>query len=111
VWKGSAYDCQQCGACCTNQESVPATGYVCLSGDEPKRMKRLGLSVVKADGSFFLGTRGRAESCYPVCVALHGRVGSECGCAIYERRPYNCRQFDAGSRLCEAARAKAGLPL
>jgi Fe-S-cluster containining protein len=111
VWKGAAYDCQQCGACCTNQESVPATGYVCLSRDESKKMKRLGLSVVQAGSSFFLGTRGRAESSHPVCVGLHGSVGSSCGCMIYDRRPNNCRQFEVGSDLCAAARTEAGLPV
>jgi hypothetical protein len=34
VWNGRAYDCQQCGACCANHESVPDTGYVCLTRDE-----------------------------------------------------------------------------
>jgi hypothetical protein len=74
-------------------------------------MKRLGLSVVQTDGSFFLGTRVRVESYHPVCVALHGPVGGSCGCTIYERRPNNCRQFEVGSSLCEAARTEAGLPV
>jgi Fe-S-cluster containining protein len=111
VWKGASYDCQQCGACCTNQESAPATGYVCLSNDESKQMKRLGLSVVQTGRRFFLGTRARVESDHPVCVALHGRVGGSCGCTIYEQRPYNCRKFEVGSGLCEAARASGGLPI
>lgn len=73
-------------------------------------MKRLGLSVVNADGTFFLGTRGRAESNHPVCVGLHGRVGGSCRCTIYDQRPDNCRRFEVGSDLCEAARIEAGLP-
>src|SRR5262249_14469459 len=104
-------DCQQCGACCTNQEFIPATGYVSLSRDESKEMKRLGLSVVRTNGNSFLGTRNRAEACHPVCVALHGGVGVSCRCAIYDRRPHNCPQFEVGSRLCETARKAAGLPV
>ena len=111
MWKGPAYDCQQCGACCTNQESVPAAGYVCLTRDESKQMKRLGLSVVRTGGRSYLGTRDRAGACHPVCVALHGQVSGSCRCAIYDRRPRNCRRFEVGSSLCEAARKEAGLPI
>ena len=55
MWKGPVYDCQQCGACCTNQEYDPAVGYVCLTRDESKQMRRLGLTVVRAGGRSFLG--------------------------------------------------------
>jgi Fe-S-cluster containining protein len=72
-------------------------------------MKRLGLTVVKAEGSFFLGTRGRTDSKHPVCVGLHGRVGGPCGCTIYDRRPQNCRKYEVGSDLCLAARTEAGV--
>jgi Fe-S-cluster containining protein len=111
MWNAGTYDCQQCGACCTNQESAPATGYVCLTRQESKQMKRLGLSVVQAEGSFYLGTRSRVGISDPVCVALEGRVTGSCGCAVYESRPRNCRQFEVGSGLCQAARRKAGLPI
>jgi uncharacterized protein len=111
LWKGPSYDCQQCGACCANQESIPASGYVSLSGAEPRLMKRLGLSVFQTDGRSFLGTRYRGESNHAVCVALEGHVGGSCACAIYEHRPSNCRRFEVGSRLCRAARADAGLPI
>jgi hypothetical protein len=59
VWKGQVYDCQQCGACCTSQEYDPSVGYVCLTRDESKQMRRLGLTVVRAGGISFLGTRDR----------------------------------------------------
>jgi Fe-S-cluster containining protein len=110
VWNGAAYDCQECGACCTNQEAMPATGYVCLSSGESKRMRRLGLSVVQSDGKFFLGTRTHADLRPAACVALTGEVGGTCRCTIYDVRPSNCRQFEVGSGLCKAARRKAGLP-
>src|SRR5271154_1605625 len=102
-----AYDCQQCGACCTNQESIPAVGYVCLTRDESKQMKRLGLTVVHADGSFYLGTRMRAGIAHAACVALEGQTTSSCRCAIYDHRPRNCRRFEVGSALCAAARLEA----
>jgi Fe-S-cluster containining protein len=107
--KRATYDCQQCGACCTNPASIPATGYVSLTTGESKQMKRLGLSVIQAAGTSYLGTRYRADASYPVCVALRGEVTRSCRCAVYDDRPRNCRQFEVGSVLCLAAREKAGL--
>ena len=108
---GPIYDCQQCGACCTNQECDPAIGYVNLTKDESKQMRRLAPTVVRDGGSSFLGTRAREGDGNPSCVALRGRVGGPCRCAIYLSRPLNCRQFEVGGNLCKAAREEAGLPV
>jgi Fe-S-cluster containining protein len=110
MWKGPAYDCQQCGACCSNHEFIPATGYVSLTNQEAKRMKRLGLSVIQAKDCSLLGTRTQVGSTHTICVALRGQIGSRCSCAVYEHRPGNCRRFEVGSLLCKVARADAGLP-
>jgi Fe-S-cluster containining protein len=110
MWKGPVYDCQQCGACCTNHEHDHAVGYVWLTSDESKQMRRLGLTVVRAGGSSFLGTRTRDGAGNPSCVALRGRVGGPCRCAIYRSRPLNCRRFEVGTSSCRAAREQAGLP-
>jgi len=109
VWRGPAYDCQHCGACCTDQGSDPAGGYVWLTKDESKLMSRLGLTVVRTGTNSFLGTRHREGTSNPSCVALRGSVGGPCRCAIYRSRPLNCRQFEVGSSLCKAAREAAGL--
>ena len=109
MWKGPVYDCQKCGACCTNHEQDH--GYVWLTNHESKQMKRLGLTVVRAGGSSFLGTRAREGAGNPGCVALRGSVGGPCRCAIYRSRPRNCRQFEVGGSLCKAAREHAGLPV
>jgi Fe-S-cluster containining protein len=74
-------------------------------------MKRLGLSVVRTDNKALLGTRNRDGTTHPVCVALQGRIGGQCQCAIYDLRPHNCRTFEVGSSLCRIARAEAGLPV
>jgi Fe-S-cluster containining protein len=111
MWKRADYDCQQCGACCANPESIPAAGYVSLTPVESKQMRRLGLTVVQAAGTSYLGTRYRVDAPYPVCVALRGQVNGPCRCAVYEVRPRNCREFTVGSSLCQDAREKAGLPL
>ena len=109
MWKGPAYDCQQCGACCTNGADA-GTDYVYLRKDEARRMRRLGLSVVQSSGASYLGLRARGEG-PPACVAFRGDVGGPCGCSIYEERPEKCRSFAVGDFFCRQARAEAGLPL
>ena len=111
MWKRPAYDCQQCGACCRNRESIPAVGYVCLTKHESKQMKRLGPSVVQTDNNSFLGPRDRVGTSHPVSVAVCGLAGGHCRCALYELRPHQCRPFEVGSSLCRAAREEAGLPV
>lgn len=102
------YDCQQCGACCT--DSSGDEGYVWLNGSESRRLQRMGLSVVRVDGEPFLESRantGRGGA--RICVAFRGRVGGSCGCSVYEDRPGNCRRFEVGSTGCRRARQEAGL--
>jgi uncharacterized protein len=43
------------------------------------------------------------------CVALQGEVGQTVGCSIYALRSSTCREFEAGSTVCNEARAKIGL--
>jgi Fe-S-cluster containining protein len=111
MWKGPIYDCQKCGACCTDFEHDHSVGYVWLTKDESKQMRRLGLTVSSIDGICFLGTRDREGASNPTCVALSGRVGGPCRCAIYQVRPLNCRHFEVGGRYCKSAREQAGLPV
>jgi Fe-S-cluster containining protein len=109
VWKGPVYDCQSCGACCAHQGPFDGK-YVYLHRDEARRMKRLGLSVIHADGDAYLGARSCGGG-RPTCVAFRGRVGGECGCGIYDDRPTVCRAFEVGEALCREARERAGLPV
>lgn len=110
MWTEPPYDCQECGACCANYDSLPAVGYVCLDKTESKRMKRLGLAVVQEWGDSFLGTRPYAGAgADPICVAFRGEVGGGCSCSIYACRPRACQRFEVGSSLCRTARQAAGL--
>jgi Fe-S-cluster containining protein len=106
---GRDYDCQTCGACCLYQGSGKGTAYIFLQGDEPERMKRLGLPVVHVGRDCYLGARNRGG--HPICIAFRGRVGGSCGCSIYSDRPDVCRQFEVGDPLCIEARERAGLPV
>lgn len=106
----TAYDCQDCGACCIDPFGTP--GYIQLEGKEPARLRRLGLPVVTWHGQTLLGTRPHAgptgDTC---CVAFVGEVGQSCACAIHPDRPAACRAFEAGSLGCQFAREAAGLPV
>jgi uncharacterized protein len=113
VWNGPEYDCQECGACCVQQGAPDGACYVYLDREEARRMRRLGLTVVRAAlGESFLGCRsyGGAGG-RPTCVAFQGVVGGSCGCSVYADRPGVCRQFEVGEALCREARRRAGLPV
>jgi Fe-S-cluster containining protein len=104
------YDCQTCGACCVDYFGTE--GYIELEGDEPARMRRLGLAVIAWHGQLLLGTRPHdgpgGATC---CAAFAGTVGGACACAIHPERPAACRRFAAGSAGCQFARREAGLPV
>jgi Fe-S-cluster containining protein len=40
------------------------------------------------------------------CKALKGEVGVSCSCAIYDRRPKVCAQFEPNSEGCLEARTR-----
>jgi Fe-S-cluster containining protein len=106
----SSYDCQQCGACCSDTHG--GEGYASLDRTESKRMKRLGLHVIAISGGASLGTRVQGgRSAAWVCVAFQGEIGRDCGCSIYQDRPSVCRRFEVGSVHCRKARAETGLPV
>jgi Fe-S-cluster containining protein len=106
----AGYDCQQCGACCVDYFGTE--GHIALYGDEPHRMRRLELPVVRWQGQPMLGTRPHTgPGGDRVCVAFVGNVGGDCACAIHPDRPRECRRFRAGSLECQLARQEAGLPV
>jgi len=41
------------------------------------------------------------------CAALKGQPGVDVACAIYDRRPTVCADFQPGSQYCREARGKA----
>lgn len=99
-------DCQTCGACCghdweitvENGENVP-TGYL--------RSVRnvIGFASFEAD---YIKRMNKPDG---VCAALKGKIGADCSCKIYDRRPNMCREFAPGTPECLAARSSAGVAL
>jgi Fe-S-cluster containining protein len=103
------YDCQRCGACCT--DFFGSKGYVRLGKRDSERMERLGLPVLWDGGEAWLGTYSpTGETGGAFCSAFVGEVGNSCRCSIYSDRPDACHRFELGGKWCRAARINAGLP-
>lgn len=104
------YDCLQCGACCVSPFS--GEGYIHLEPEERDRLRGLSLPVIEMDAAgetlLLLATRVNAQG-LRVCRALGGSVGRRVACSVYEDRPHLCREFEAGSAECVAARRAAGI--
>lgn len=106
----TAYDCQTCGACCTNpSENVVegVTAYVEIAPKDGILAKKdlvRKLVVLDAEGvpHMRLDREGR-------CMALHGALGRKVSCSIYFHRPSPCRRVEAGSKLCLRYRADRGM--
>jgi hypothetical protein len=99
-------DCLPCGACCHLLYCAPI---------KPGEEKALPpetyweITVTTDIGEFVIDRYFRRQSPVPNCVALKGRVGESVACSVYENRPRNCRDFDAGSDRCHALRRACGL--
>ena len=97
-------DCRRCGACCAPQ--IEDAFYVGVTDVDVARLTRAWRERHVARGQILtrLDPGGRC-----VCVALRGAIGRRVSCAIYTRRPDECRRFEAGTPECLAARRQAGL--
>ncbi|GMU82951.1 MAG: hypothetical protein AMXMBFR47_28220 [Planctomycetota bacterium] len=92
-------DCQTCGACCAEFD-------VLLTGAEVEEFEAdphfLELTILYPPQQWRFMRRDEVTG---RCVALEGPL-SKNRCTIYERRPFLCRDFAAGSRQCHEARQK-----
>jgi len=104
----SEYDCQTCGACCTNvAENAGSPFYVEIApSDAILQRKDLVTKLVVLDDDgvphLRLDETGR-------CLALAGKLGRSVRCTIYHHRPSPCRRVEAGSPLCLRYRAEKGM--
>lgn len=108
------FDCQACGACCTNTARNRALGtleYIEVTREdalyrEAREMLRA-LGARSTDGRWHLTLVGEEQR----CTALEGELGEGVSCGIYRLRPSGCRQVEAGDGECLEARRRLGLPL
>ena len=102
----STVDCRTCGACCYGDEMwihVMASDDDRL-GDEGTRH----LTVLTQHGRGYFARSMKMLG--GRCIAFRDRLADGgCGCSIYETRPDICREFQAGSPDCLAARRRRGI--
>lgn len=100
-------DCRRCGACCVNLPSNRAEGFtswVEIEPDDAILVARPRLVVHDAGGVPHLRLAGDGR-----CIALHGTLGRNVRCAVYDERPSPCRRVQPGDALCTRYRAEHGL--
>ena len=103
------YDCRTCGACCKSDTSDDH--YIEVTPEDEARLtKRVRRNLIVLPGSKALPTKRVGRATDYACVMHIGRFGHESQCAIYERRPSVCVEFEPGSRACRIARQDIGLP-
>lgn len=102
--------CLTCGACCAFYR---ASFYWGETDESPS-------GIVPAEfteqlNDFYCVMKGTNQP-NPRCIALHGVIGENVSCLIYERRSSVCREFEASwahgipNERCDKARAAWGLP-
>ena len=77
---GIARLCPNCGLCC---DSTLFADVELRAGDDPKRLKKLGLTLAPK-------TKTRLAFAQP-CACFNGKL-----CTIYHNRPKRCRLFECG---------------
>jgi uncharacterized protein len=104
------FDCQRCGACCTNPDENRAEGFAYYVEVTPKdgilRRPDLVKRYVVRDPD---GVPHMRLDPQHRCTALRGRLGQEVHCAVYADRPRGCRLVEAGSERCLQYRRERGI--
>jgi hypothetical protein len=93
-------ECQRCGACCAYFR-VSFYWAEAWSRGLPDPL----VEKVNPQMACMAGTNRRN----PRCLALHGKLGEEVHCSVYELRPEPCRQLQPGDEKCLEARRSKGL--
>lgn len=96
--------CQTCGACCA---AFRVSFYWAETDAHP--LGTVPAQLTQAVNPHYVCMNGTERN--PVkCVALDGEVGQQVSCRIYAQRSSTCREFEAGSEVCNQARQRYGLP-
>jgi Fe-S-cluster containining protein len=99
----TAFDCQQCGACCAY---FRVSFYWGEGDDAPGGTVPAALTcAVSPQLRCMAGTEARPAR----CAALAGTVGRAVACTIYPLRSSSCRELEPGDEKCLRARAHHGL--
>jgi Fe-S-cluster containining protein len=101
------YDCQSCGACCISD--FDAVDYVHLLEEDLARLTPEEIKTYVYTEQTFGSPQSSMKTAYDDqgncrCKALKGTVGKNVSCAIYDRRPNVCRNFEPEVNICDYAR-------
>lgn len=96
-------DCQTCGACCIALLLVDVK-----ESDETPVENYWDITIRTRSGEAVVNRQLRRDSETGNCLALEGEAGKSVACGIYEKRPDDCRKFEAGSDKCHALRRAYG---
>jgi Fe-S-cluster containining protein len=97
-------DCVKCGACCVFPLIVPVSAT-----DHTGSEAYWDLTLDDSSASPVIDRVLRRNPDDGRCSQLKGTVGGDISCVIYEDRPQNCRNFEAGSDLCHEYRRMYGI--
>ncbi len=101
--------CLTCGACCAYYR---ASFYWAEADDVPGGTVPVGLT--ERLNNFRRVMKGTSQD-NPRCIALHGKIGQNVSCSIYEKRSTVCRDFKVSwennihNERCDTARLFWGL--
>ena len=92
-------DCVDCGRCCHH---APRTVHFLIEDDERMGKRELEMFTeidLRPPGWRFMKNEGAR------CAALDVSIPGKFPCAVYERRPADCRIVEPGSPCCLEARS------
>ncbi|MET0594133.1 MAG: YkgJ family cysteine cluster protein [Polyangiaceae bacterium] len=99
-------DCRTCGACCYGDEM-----WIHVMADDDERLGEdvvRRLTVLTQHGRGYVARSMKMEG--GRCAAYRDKLADgKCGCSIHEIRPDICREFEAGTPDCHAARKRRGI--
>ena len=106
----ASYDCQACGACCSNLPANRAQGVAYWVELSPRDRLLERRDLVRKHVTYDRHGVPHLRMAHDgSCLALRGTIGDEVTCAIYADRPSPCRRVQAGDESCERSRAAFGL--
>lgn len=108
------HPCISCGACCAHYRVSFHWREAEANPDDPLD-KSTPVELTEDIDPDRRSMKGTTSKHHSHCIALHGEIGKQVACGIYEWRPSPCRNFTASfengyhNPRCDEARKKYGL--
>jgi uncharacterized protein len=85
------HPCLKCGACC----AYFRVSFYWREAETTDSEKPVPAGLFEEQSDRFRCMKGTNEKRANRCVSLHGQIGNDVKCEIYENRPSPCRDFEA----------------